>query len=74
MTHPDPQGVPDAIGGRYLRENIGPVLDHVSTNHRPVIVTRYGRPVAVIVPVEWVELSDAQRCIGPRDLSAKNGR
>jgi prevent-host-death family protein len=74
MTHPDPRSVPDAIGGRYLRENIGPVLDHVSTNHKPVIVTRYGRPCAVIVPVEWVELTDTPRIIGVRDLPAKNGQ
>ncbi len=34
------------------------------SNHEPVLITRYAMPVAVIVPVDWLSLSDADLLAG----------
>jgi prevent-host-death family protein len=38
-----------------LRERIGGVLRHVATRRERIVLTRHGRPIGAIVPMEDVE-------------------
>jgi prevent-host-death family protein len=76
MNEPDPpQALPyvDSIGSRYLRENIGPVLDYVQKHGKPVVVTRHGRPSVAIVPADWIETGDTPADTHLRALPARIG-
>jgi prevent-host-death family protein len=39
-----------------LRERIGDVLTHVSTRRERVVLTRHGREVGALVPMEDIEM------------------
>jgi prevent-host-death family protein len=73
MNEPKPE-MPESVGSRYLRENIGPVLDWVANHHKALIITRHGRPAVAIVPPDWVETGKAAPDTPARDLPAKNSQ
>lgn len=43
---------------RELARNTSKVIDDVSKRHRPTLVTRAGRPVAAVVPIDAEALED----------------
>lgn len=45
------------ISLREFRDGVGRVLEAVERTHEPVIITKYERPVAVLIGIdEWEEL------------------
>ncbi|MGH9078124.1 MAG: type II toxin-antitoxin system Phd/YefM family antitoxin [Acidimicrobiales bacterium] len=46
------------VGIRELANNTSAVVDEVARSGRPALVTRHGRPVAAVVPVDEEELLD----------------
>jgi prevent-host-death family protein len=47
-----------SVSIRDLSRNTSKVVDDVSTSGRPAIVTKYGRAVAAVVPIDEIELED----------------
>lgn len=47
-----------AIGIRELARNASKVVEQVKRSRRPTLITRHGRPVAALVPVDEEELED----------------
>ena len=43
---------------RELARNTSKVIDDVAKRHRPTLVTRAGRPVAAVVPIDAAALED----------------
>jgi prevent-host-death family protein len=46
------------VNVRELARNTSKVIDDVSKRHRPTLVTRAGRPVAAVVPIDSEALED----------------
>jgi len=46
------------VNVRELARNTSKVIDDVSKKHRPTLVTRAGRPVAAVVPIDAEALED----------------
>jgi|SRR5205809_6805946 len=46
------------VNVRELARNTSRVIDDVSKRHRPTLVTRAGRPVAAVVPIDSDALED----------------
>lgn len=46
------------VGIRELANNTSAVVDEVARTGRPALVTRHGKPVAALVPVDEEELLD----------------
>jgi prevent-host-death family protein len=46
------------VGIRELSNNTSQVVDEVATTGRPTFVTRHGKPVAVVLPVDEDALED----------------
>lgn len=46
------------VNVRELARNTSKVIDDVSKRHRPTLVTRAGRPVAAVVPIDSDALED----------------
>jgi len=46
------------VNVRELARNTSKVIDDVSKRHRPTLVTRGGRPVAAVVPINADALED----------------
>lgn len=46
------------VNVRELARNTSKVIDDVSKRHRPTLVTRAGRPVAAVVPIDADALED----------------
>ena len=46
------------VNVRELARNTSKVIDDVSKRNRPTLVTRAGRPVAAVVPIDSVALED----------------
>ncbi|MGH9066252.1 MAG: type II toxin-antitoxin system Phd/YefM family antitoxin [Acidimicrobiales bacterium] len=46
------------VGIRELANNTSAVVDEVARSGRPALVTRHGKPVAAVVPVDEEELLD----------------
>jgi prevent-host-death family protein len=44
------------VGIRALARNVSGVVDEVTSSGLPVILTKHGRPVAAIVPIDAVAL------------------
>lgn len=53
---------------RELSRNPSAVVDEVSTSGRPALVTRHGRAVAALIPVDQDALEDLVLATGPRYL------
>lgn len=47
-----------AIGVRELGRNPSKVLDELAERRRPILITRRGRPVAVLMPIDPDEVED----------------
>lgn len=47
-----------AIGIRELARHASRIVERVKTTGRPTLITRHGRPVAALVPVDEAELED----------------
>lgn len=47
-----------AIGVRDLGRNPSKVLDELAEGRRPILVTRRGRPVAILTPLDPDEVED----------------
>jgi prevent-host-death family protein len=47
-----------AIGVRELGRNPSKVLDELAEGRRPILITRRGRPVAVLTPIDPDEVED----------------
>ncbi len=46
------------VGIRDLARNASKVVEEVETTRRPALVTKHGRPIAAIVPVDHEALED----------------
>lgn len=46
------------VGVRDLAKNASSIVEGVSTKHERAVITKRGRPVAVIVPVDSSDLED----------------
>lgn len=46
------------VNVRELARNTSKVIDDVAKRHRPTLVTRAGRPVAAVVPIDADALED----------------
>ncbi len=47
-----------AIGVRDLGRNPSKILDELAEGRRPILITRRGRPVAVLTPIDPDEVED----------------
>jgi prevent-host-death family protein len=47
-----------AVGIRELARQASQIIERVETTRRPALITRHGRPVAALVPVDEGELED----------------
>lgn len=47
-----------AYGIRDLARQASQVIDEVEKTGKPVLITRYGKPVAALVPVDETDLED----------------
>ena len=45
----------ESYGIEEARRQLGEIIERVRLNDEHVTVSRYGKPVAVVVPVEWYE-------------------
>lgn len=50
-------GPRETVGMDELRRHLGRWLDRVESEGLTIIVTRYGKPVAALVPVDWPGLA-----------------
>lgn len=46
------------IGIRALARQAGQIVDEVASSGRPALITRHGKPVAALVPIDEAELED----------------
>jgi prevent-host-death family protein len=54
-----------AIGVRDLGRNPSKVLDELAEGRRPILITRRGRPVAVLTPIDPDEVEDLVLAYAP---------
>lgn len=47
-----------AIGMRELKNRVAQILRGIEEGHGPVVVTRHGRPTALILPIDSPEAED----------------
>ncbi len=50
--------VPDSVGIRELARNVSGIVAAVASTGRPTVVTKHGRPVAVVVSLLATRLTD----------------
>jgi prevent-host-death family protein len=60
-----------AIGVRDLGRNPSKVLDELAEGRRPILVTRRGRPVAVLVPIDPDEVEDQILAYAPEFVAGR---
>lgn len=51
-------GCVGTVSIRELANNASAVVDEVATSGRPAVVTKHGRPVAALVPIDQEALED----------------
>jgi prevent-host-death family protein len=49
------------------RKTLGDLIDRARLAGEPAMITRYGKPAAVLVPVGWYEEAEALMSGGPRE-------
>jgi prevent-host-death family protein len=60
-----------AIGVRDLGRNPSKVLDELAEGRRPMLVTRRGRPVAVLLPIDPDEVEDLVLAYAPEYVASR---
>lgn len=45
----------EAIEAAAARRQLGTIIDRARLQDTPTLITRYGAPAAVVVPVDWYE-------------------
>lgn len=55
---------------RDLSNNASAVIDEVATSGRPAVVTKHGRPVAAVVPIDQEALEDWVLASAPELVAA----
>lgn len=63
-----PVGMVKTVPVKDLRRDLGPLLDEVSDRREHIVVTRHGRPTAVIVPHdEYTALEETAEVLADPD-------
>lgn len=52
-----------------MKNNPGAPVDRVRLQGKHIQITRYGKPAAMLVPVEWWQLANAAMTAAPADES-----